>query len=84
MLAAFVTAGQMDLDPRTVVLFPDRLITGQDIGLVFLHVEHDLETVGRMFLARAAVDGHRLTGGQLAVHAGGRDTDALLPATLLQ
>src|SRR5262245_4932852 len=52
--------------------------------LVLLGVDLDFEVMGWAPGARARDDLHRLAGRELAVHAGGRDPDALLAAALAQ
>ncbi len=78
MLAPLVAAGQGDLDACAVLLLPDGLVTFKDGGLVLLQVELDLEAVGRLVGSGPAVNDHGLPGGQLSIHAGSTNTNALL------
>ena len=56
----------------------------EDPRLVLLGVDLHFEIVRRRARAGARDDLHRLAGGQLRVHAGGRDADALLAAAHAQ
>src|SRR5262249_8343701 len=63
---------------------PGDLFLLEDARLVLLGVDLHLEVVRGRAGAGARDDLHRLAGGELAVHAGRRDADALLPAALSQ
>ena len=82
--ALLVARLQLDLDPGAVRLLPLGLLVLQNQRLVLPGVDRDLEEVGQRLRRRPRHDGHRLAGGELAVHAGRRDADALLAALLLE
>ena len=52
----------------------------EDFGQIALGVDLDFVVVGRFAFRDLRHDLDRLAGGQQAVHAGGADADALLPA----
>src|SRR5439155_12451373 len=79
-----VGPGEVHLDPRAVLTLPLDLAVGEDLRLVARRVDLDLEEVRRPALAGARGDAHRLAGGELRVHAGGRDADPLLAPALAQ
>src|SRR5207253_8489159 len=63
---------------------PVGLLLLENERLVLLGVDLDLEEVGRRPRARARDDLDGLAGGELPVHAGRRDADALLAAAHAQ
>src|SRR5262249_60620436 len=63
---------------------PVDLLLLEDERLVLLGVDLDFEVVSLGPGARARDDRDGLAGGELAVHAGGRDADALLTAAHAQ
>ena len=70
--------------PGAVVHLPFDGVVLQDHRGVLYRVQADFEAVGRLFLSDARDDPDRLAGGQLGVHAGGGDADALLAPLLFQ
>ena len=84
-LALLPVGDDLELDARAVLLVPlrERLVVG-DHRLVLPRVELDLEHVGRLGLPDPARHADRLARGDLAVHRGRGDADALLAATLLE
>ncbi len=65
-------------------VLPVDLLALEDPRLVLLGVDLHLEEVGGRPRAGARDDLHRLAGGELCVHAGRRDADALLAAAHAQ
>jgi hypothetical protein len=83
--ASLVGAGQLDLHPRTMVQVPGReLFVLDDLGRIKPGVDVHFVVMSGLSLTGARPDADRLTGGELAVHGGGRDADALLPTALFQ
>jgi hypothetical protein len=85
LLPGLPVGDDLQLDPGAVILVP--VVE----GLVPVHhwcvlagVDLDVEGVGGLALPGAGDDADGLAGGELAVHRGGADPDALLPARLLQ
>src|SRR5262249_22635749 len=78
--ALLVPALDLEGDLGAARRLPLDLLLLEDQGLVLLGVHLDLEEVRGRFCARARDDLHGLARRELAVHAGGRDTDALLTA----
>ena len=81
---ALVDALQLDFHPRALRHVPlDRLLL-EDLRLVLGGVDDDLVVVSRLLGRDAGGDADRLAGGQVAVHAGRADADALLASAHLQ
>src|SRR5258705_2754648 len=83
--AAFLVA-TFDLERhlRAAMVSPVDLLLFEDPRLVFLGIDLHFEVMRRRARAGARDNLHRLAGGQLRVHAGGRYADALLAAAHAQ
>jgi len=78
--AFLVFAFDLQRDLRPLRLVPFNLLVLMDQGLVLFRIDLDFEKMGGRSWAGPRDDLHRLAGRQLSIHAGRRDTDALLAA----
>src|SRR5581483_3085816 len=85
--AALVLARHGDLDARAMllggpVLVAEHRVLLEDVGAVAARVQLEVREDDRLLLADLGVDDRGLAGGELPVHHGGGDADALLAAAL--